>query len=171
MSEQPIEKVQVVLPKEDFVFVEFTQDEQPGIAHINQAIKAFSETEGKKAFPWHLSLIVVYTDHIEDKLPTKEAHDVLVEFQQKLDATLKQDGNALFLASITHNGYRELIWRIHNPYPANDFVHDIIEAEAHPQPFDFTLEEDKEWHSAKWHIDALDTKEPQKKDIPGKYWE
>lgn len=171
MSEQDFEKVSVQLPDEEFVMVDFTQDDESGIAHINIGLKAFIKTDAKKAFPWHLSLIMVYTDQIEDKLPSKEEHKKLVVFQQTIDAQLKADGNALFLASITHNGYRELVWRVHNPYPANDVVHDIIEAEAHPHPFDFKLDEDKEWASAQWHIDAMDAKKAGKQTIPGKYWE
>ncbi|NRB40994.1 MAG: DUF695 domain-containing protein [Pseudomonadales bacterium] len=171
MSEKTFEKVSIQIPAEDIVMVDFTQDDESGMAHINKSLKDFIKTEGKKAFPWHLSLIMTYTDQIEDKMPSKAEHKKLADFQQKVDGQLKENGNALFLASITHNGYRELIWRIHNPYPANDTVHDLIEAKDHPHPFDFKLEEDKDWQSAKWHIDALDAKKEQKNNIEGKYWE
>ena len=172
MSEQEIEKISITLPTEEFVMVDFTQDEQPGIAHLNKSLEAFSATDtNKKVFAWHLSLIMLYTDHIEEKMPSKDEHAKLIAFQVKLDAKLKQNGNALFLASITHNGYRELIWRIHNPYPANDIVHDIIEAGDHPHPFDFTLDEDAEWQAAQWHLDAMKAEKPKSNAIPGKYWE
>ena len=171
MPASDFEKISINLPTEDIVMLDFTQDDEPGIAHINKALKTFIAGEGKKAFTWHLSLIITYKDQIEDKMPSKEEHKKLVKFQQALDAKLKIDNNAIFLASITHNGYRELVWRIHNPYPANDTVHDIIEAEAHPQPFDFTLEEDKDWQSAQWHINAMDAKKAKATSIPGKYWE
>ena len=170
MSQADFEKISIKLPDEEFMMLDFTQDEQPGIAHINKSIKTFVESDGKKAFIWHLSLIMLYQDHIEEKMPSKAEHETLATFQQKIDQQLKIKNNALFVASITHNGYRELIWRIHDPYPANDVVHDIIESGDHPHPFDFTLEEDKLWQSAQWHIDALDTQEAQK-PIPGKYWE
>lgn len=156
MSEKNFETVKVALPEEDYVYIEFTQNEMPGKAIINQSLKTF---EHKPVFAWHLSLMVIYKDHIEDKMPSKAEQEVLFEFEKTLDEKIKANNNALFLASITHDGNRELIWRVYHPHTANDIIYDVIETEDHPRPFDFTLEEDKEWIKAKWHLDALDSKE------------
>ena len=89
-------------------------------------------------------------------MPLKSEQELLCEFEEKLDSVIKKDGNALFLASITHNGSRELLWRVYQPEAPNDFLHKLIENEDHPRPFEFTLEQDIAWTKAKWPLDSLD---------------
>ncbi len=142
----------ITLPKEDYAIIEFSQNNQVGMATINSALKNFDH---KAIFPWHLSLIIVCTDINEEKMPIKSEHEVLRKFEEPLGNALQSNGNAVFLASVTKNGYRELIWRVHQPELANDYLLGIINHESHPRPFDFTLEQDDGWYKAEWHFNML----------------
>jgi hypothetical protein len=157
-----MQTVKIDLPQEDYSIIEFSQNGLVGMATINAALKNFKH---KNVFPWHLSLVIVCEDINDEKIPTKTEHEVLRAFEEKLGNHLQANGNALFLASITKNGYRELIWRVYQPEIANDYLHELIETENHPRPFDFTLEEDKGWFKTQWHFNMLD-KQPDY-DMPG----
>jgi hypothetical protein len=147
--------INISLPKEDYAIIEFTQNQQIGVATINTALKNF---EHKSVFSWHLSLIVLCEDLTDDKMPSKKEHEELKLFEEMLCKALQSNGNAIFLASITKNGYRELIWRVYQPEIANDYLLDLIENEDHPRPFDFTLDQDLAWHKTEWHFNILDKK-------------
>lgn len=150
-----MQAVKIQLPIEDYSVIEYSQNGMVGMATINQALRHF---EHNAVFPWHLSLIIVCSDINNNKMPNKAEHDTLREFEEILSTTIQNNGNAVFLASVTKNGYRELIWRVHQPELANDFLLDLINTENHPRPFDFTLENDPKWHKAEWHFNMLDKK-------------
>jgi len=150
-----MQKIEIQIPTEDYSIIEYSQNGVVGMATINQALRGFNH---KSAFPWHLSLIIVCNELNQDKMPSKAENDTLRAFEESLGTALQANSNAIFLASITKNGYRELIWRVHSPYSANDYLLDLIEQENHPRPFDFTLDEDTKWHKTEWHFNMLDKK-------------
>ena len=147
------EKVKITLPKDDYSIIEFSQDDKPGLMTVNAALKDFAD---KNPFAWHLSLMIILEETVKDNMPSQAEQQVLVEFEEKLDQVLRANGNAVYLASITQDGQREVIWRVYNPEIANDYLHDLIEAEDHPRPFEFTLEQDITWNKAKFPLDSLD---------------
>ncbi len=148
-----MQKITISLPVEEYSIIEFSLDEKPGIMTVNAALKDF---EHKNIFAWHLSVIVIYNDHVKDNMPSKAEQELLCKFEETLDENIKKNNNAVFLASITHNGSRELIWRVYNPELPNDFLHELIEKEDHPRPFEFTLDQDIAWTKARWPLDSLD---------------
>lgn len=148
-----MQKMTVKLPQEDLSIVEFIQDETPGVLTVNAALKDFPE---RMPFAWHLSVMVVCQNVVNDNMPSKAEQGLLVKFEEQLDETLKKDGNALFLANITHNGTKELIWRVYNPELSNDYLHALIESEDHPRAFEFTLEQDINWAKTEWLFECLE---------------
>ncbi|CAA0107982.1 Uncharacterised protein [BD1-7 clade bacterium] len=143
----------VIIPEETPTLIEFTQDGYPGVAIVNAAMKGF---EPKPVFAWNLSMIICYKNHTDKRLPNQDEIKLLQNFEESLHESLSKDGNALFLASISHDGYRELIWRVYRPEIANDYLLDMIEAGNHPREFDFTIEHDPTWVQAQWPIQLLD---------------
>lgn len=155
--------VKVTLPKEDYTTIEFSQNGQVGMATINTALKDFAH---KAIFPWHLSQVILCEEKNEDDMPSKSENDTLLAFEETLRKAIQANGNAVFIASITKAGYRELVWRVHQPEIANDYLLDLIEAENHPRPFDFTLEADEVWFKTEWHFNLLN--QTPDFDMPGK---
>ena len=91
----------VVIPEEEHGGFEFVQDELPGFSTVNVALDGF---EPKTVFGWHLSILIDYEDHIDKELPSPREQVLLNDFEDYLDTLFKKDGNALFLARVTHGG-------------------------------------------------------------------
>ena len=143
----------VIIPEESYSILEFNQDELPGIAVVNSALRDF---KSKIVFAWHLSLMLDFEDLIENGMPSIHEREVIDPFGDHLDSMLKgpdlDKPNALFLARITWNETRELIWRVFAPEPAHQSLQKLISKDASPRTFDYKMEHDPEWELAKWHL-------------------
>lgn len=146
----------VVFPEEQFQIVEFRQDDLPGVAVINQSLVAF---EPKIVFAWHLSMMLHFEDLIQNGMPSRLERERVEPWEETIDQSFKgehpEKPNALFLARITWNGTRELIYRIYDPEIVNQVLVRIIESKSQPRPFDYRMEHDPEWTQVKWHLDAV----------------
>ena len=152
----------VVIPQEDPTLIEFDQDGYPGVAIVNAAMADF---DPKVVFNWHLSMIVCYKNHTDKRLPSEQEIELLKDFEERLHDSLSKDGNALFLASVSHDGYRELSWRVYRPEVADAFLQSVITAEDHPRAFDYKIEHDPTWVEAQWPLQIL----KQHKDVEEKW--
>lgn len=143
----------VIIPKEHYQILNFKQDELPGIAVVNGSLAKF---EPKEVFVWHCSVMLQCEKLIENGMPSREEVEILDKFGDFLDdnikGTDKEKPNGLFLARITWNETRELIWRIFDPKIANDFLTDLIEREDHLRNFEYRIDEDKDWKLTEWHL-------------------
>ena len=142
----------VIIPEEAYSLVKFRQEDMPGIAFINASLKSF---ENHIVFPWHLSLMLNFTDLIDNGMPSSDERGLVDPFFDKVEMDLKGDSvkpNGLFLARITWNGTREFIWRIHEPEIANKYLRKVIRQKKSPRPFDFRMDHDPEWKLAQWHL-------------------
>jgi hypothetical protein len=139
----------VRIPEEVYALREFRQRDLPGFVTINIALKAF---EPKVAFPWHLSLLIQCIDLVDNRLPAPAEQDTLYEFGDKLDRLIKANDNALFVARVTHDGLRELIWRVRDPEIVNSVIEKILRAREYPRELDYRMEEDQQWQKASWYL-------------------
>ncbi len=145
----------VIIPKDNYRLIEFRQKELPGVAVINEALCDF---EPKVVFAWHLSLMIHFEDLIENGMPSMAERDIVDPFGDSLDAVFKGDDeekpNALFLARITWNRTRELIYRVYEPKPPHDYLSRLIAEKNHPRAFDYRIDNDPQWALARWHLKA-----------------
>lgn len=145
----------VIIPEESYSIIEFQQDDLPGIAAINIALRDF---EPKPVFAWHLSLMLQLDDLIDNGMPSQAECEIVDRFGDTLDAAIKGKDtakpNALFLARITWNASRELIWRVFDPELANHYLQSLIDDVpiVRPRPFDFRMDDDPDWELTKWHL-------------------
>lgn len=149
-----MEESSVVIPEERHQIVEFRQDDLPGIAVINSSLADF---QPRKVFRWHLSILIEFVDVIENGMPSQADRDLVDPFGDSIDLRLEDSPakpNALFLARITWNATRELIYRVHNPEVANAVLQEIIASHGYPREFDFRMEDDPEWSLATWHLET-----------------
>lgn len=149
-----MDEYRVIIPTEDYNLVRFRQDDLPGVAVINRALRGF---EPKLVFAWHLSIMLTFEDLIENGMPSQTDRDIVDPFGDMLDERFKgepEKPNALFLARITWNGTRELIYRVFDPEPADAILRGIIESKSHPRHFDYRIDQDPEWKLARWHLNA-----------------
>lgn len=148
-----MKQFRVVIPKEKYSIIEFIQEGLPGVGVINSALKTF---EPKEVFSWHLSILIDLENMIENGMPSAAEREVIDPLGEKLNALIKganpEKPNALFLARITWNKTRELIWRVYQPDIANQELQNIIENNSSPRGFDYRMDEDTEWQLAQWHL-------------------
>lgn len=145
----------VIIPEERFRLIEFRQDGLPGIAVINESLAKF---EPKLVFAWHLSVMLQFDDLIENGMPSATEREIVDPFGDLLDAKFKGENpekpNALFLARITWSKTRELIYRVFDPEPADQYLVNLIESKKYPRHFDYRIDPDQQWKLAEWHLNA-----------------
>lgn len=149
---KPMTKYNVIIPEEIHQVLEFNQKELPGIAVVNVALKDFVQ---KEVFSYHCSLVINFEDVIANGMPSQNERDVVDRFQDFLDEKIKgnpEKPNALFLARVTWNATRELIWRVFDPELTNEFLSGIIERKYYPREFDYKIDPDKDWELTKWYL-------------------
>ena len=142
----------VVIPEERHTIVEFRQNELPGVATINSALVEF---EPKVVFGWHLSIMIAAQELEDNNMPTPDEQKVLYKFEDEITPIIKANGNALFLGRVTNDGWREIIFRIYDPEPANEYLQGLISSKKHLRPFDYRIDPDENWEKAQWHIKAV----------------
>lgn len=146
-----MKKYRVIIPEEECQVLEFIQEEMPGVAAINSALKKF---EPKIVFSWHLSIMLDLEDLIANGMPSQDERKLIDKYGDMLDRDIKgpdlKKPNALFLARITWNKTRELIWRVHDPEIANNYLKKIIKDKSFPRPFDYRMDKDDNWELAEW---------------------
>ena len=143
----------VIIPEEEVRIIEFIQDGHPGVAYVNRSLKDF---EPKVVFGWHLSIMIELQDLAEKGMPSLKELEILEEFGKSLNANIvgtnNERPNAIFLARITWNKTRELIWRIHDPELSNNYLQQIISDKSYPRQFDYRIDPDNEWKLTEWHL-------------------
>ena len=143
----------VLIPDEEFQVLEFVQDDLPGIAVINIALRAF---EPKIVFGWHCSVLVHFDDLIDDGMPSIQDRTRVEEFEdeiaEKITGVDKKKPNALYLGRITWNKTRELIWRVYEPEPVDELLRKVINEKEYRLPFDYKIEPDDTWELTNWHL-------------------
>lgn len=146
---------EVHLPEDRFSIVEFRQDDLPGIGVINSALVDF---EPKVVFSWHLSIMVQFENLADNGMPAVEDRSLIEEWEDTISTALIGDvehPNALLLGRITWNETREILYRVYDPEPINEFLQSLIEKEDYPRPFDFRIDPDQDWELAQWHLQAV----------------
>ena len=100
---------------------------------------------------------------IEKGMPSIAEVEILDEFGDKLDQIIKGENkekpNALFLARITWNGTREIIWRVYDPEIADSQLKTLIDSDSSPREFDYRIDPDEKWELAKWHLKEYKSEE------------
>ena len=147
-----MKEFKVEIPEDKPELFKFNQDNLPGIVYVNAALSGF---EPKKVFVWHLSIIINLENLIENGMPSIEEREIIDPFGDELEKNIRGDlekPNALFLARVTWNATRELIFRVFDPEIANDHLQSIISSKSYPREFDFRMEEDFEWQKTEFYL-------------------
>ncbi|MEM1189739.1 MAG: DUF695 domain-containing protein [Pseudomonadota bacterium] len=145
--------VRVILPEEAFTLIQYHEQGLPCIAMVNSALLGFDH---KELFRWHLSVIIDFDEVIDKGMPSEEEREIVDPFCAQLEEKIKAGGNALFLIRETWNKTRRLVWMVYDPEIAHQQLQHIIEHHIHPRPFDYRMEDDREWKQPDWYFSALE---------------
>mgnify|MGYP001802484536 CR=1 FL=1 len=110
--------------------------------------------EPKVVFSWHLSITFGLEELVDNGMPSPAEKQKIDETGARFDACLKADGNSLFLARITWNGTRQLIYRVYEPETANTFLTNLVE-NGSEREFAFNMQYDDNWELAQYYLQAL----------------
>jgi hypothetical protein len=108
----------VEIPDPHYSLIDTERDGNPAVVVLNDALERFKHRD---IFPWHLTITIEATRLAKNGMPTKAEASILDDLGDKIDDALAacrtEHGsiNALFLARITWNGQRELVYRVHDP--------------------------------------------------------
>lgn len=153
-----MEEIKILIPEENYQILEFNQDNLPGVAVVNSALK---DENLKKVFSWNCSILIDFDETAENGMPTNEELNIISQFDDFLDENIKGDlerPNALFFARVTWNSTLQLIWKVFDPEIVNNFLSQIIEDKSYPRYFDYRIEEDENWEITKWYSDNVQKK-------------
>jgi len=146
----------VLIPDEEYQIIEFKQENLPAVGVINLSLIEF---EPKEVFSWHCSIMMHFENFIENGMPANNDALIAERFEDFLSKNIKgadkEKPNALFLARITWNETRELIWRVYNAKIVNNFLEKIIDEKKYPFQFDYRIDDDEEWKLAERHLQSV----------------
>jgi Family of unknown function (DUF695) len=152
-----MKEFKVLIPDEYYSILNFRQEELPGVAVVNTALRSF---EPKEVFAWHLSIMLQCEELIDNGMPSKTEVKIIDELGDFLDDKIKGENkerpNALFLARITWNTTRELIWRVNDPEISDKFLKDFIKNTSAIREFDYRIDNDEHWKLTEWHLKEWD---------------
>jgi len=151
-----MEEFKVLIPDEELIIIEYEAENLPSIMVVNSSLKNF---EPKSVFSWNLSIIIQFNELNNNGMPKKDETDLVIPFEEYIDNEIKgkdkNKPNSLFLARITWNGTREIVYRVYEPEIVNNFLQNIIENKKYPRDFDFRMESDENWELNKWFLENI----------------
>jgi hypothetical protein len=104
---------------------------------------------------WHLSVIMDCKDLAEQGMPTKAEYLVLDQLGDRIEAMVRDTGHGAFLARITWNRTRQLLFRVSEPDLVADALGSEIARDRSERSWDFKMWKDPEWKDAEWYSNAI----------------
>jgi len=151
-----MEEFKVLIPEEELEIIEYKAGNLPAVMVVNTSLINF---EPKEIFSWNLSITIQFNELNNNGMPKKEEVDLIIPFEECIDDKIKGDNknkpNALFLARITWNATREIIYRVYDPKTVNEYLQNIINKKNYPREFDYRMEHDEKWELNKWFLSKI----------------
>lgn len=142
-----------MIPEPFFTLINTSIGDDPAVVVVNSALRAFKDREN---FPWHLRISIDCKLLGANGMPTSEENVALQQLEDSIEAPLKADQNAIFLARITARSERVLLYRIHDPEAANDALQSLVSAVSPLREWDYRMEYDIDWSLAQPELHLLE---------------
>lgn len=125
---------------EGFIVLQGLSDGIPDIRIVNQALDTWG---GRGRFGWHLSVIIEMAEQYDNGLPTHDEVQALTGVANTFKRGLREGENATLLASVTHGGARQLVYRVADPDVASAWLDEAMAAPV--REFEYLIEHDPAW--------------------------
>lgn len=142
-----------MIPKPYYTLINTSKGNDPAVVVVNTALRNFKHRE---AFPWHLRLTIECKAITHNGMPTSEEIATLEHFEDEMTNALQRDDNATFLARVTCQGEREIIYRVHDPEIANHFLQSLAENPLPLREWDYRMEHDSDWALAQPEMQLIE---------------
>jgi hypothetical protein len=137
----------MAIPDPHYLLIDTARDDMPAVVVVNDsALSLF----GREVFPWHLEISIDARKTAKNGMPTPAERIVLDRVGDALECRLDDSrtslgsSNALFLARVTWNSRRELVYRVHDPEVANAILQRAV-VELTEREWEFTMASDERW--------------------------
>lgn len=142
-----------MIPKPHYTLITTSRGNDPAVVVVNSALRTFGDRD---AFPWHLKLIITCKLVGANGMPTSAEVEVLDQLEEGIFAALQDGDNVVFLARITCRGTRELLYRVHDPEPANEALQRLISCNSQSREWEYRMEQDLGWELAAPELTLLE---------------
>ena len=143
-----------IMPEPSYTVIQREDEGAQVYAAVNTSLAALNQ-EQRKLFSWQLSLILDLETEDEKGLTLDHEAKAIEPFCKQVESDLLTNGNAMPLARITWRKTRELLFRVYNPAEADAHIKKIIESEANPRPFSYTIDPDNDWKMADDYLERF----------------
>ncbi len=134
-------------PEPSYTVVQREDEGAQVYAAVNTSLAALNQAQ-RQLFSWQLSLILDLETEDENGLTLDNEAKEIEPFCKQVESNLLTNGNTIPLARITWRKTRELLFRVYNPAEADEHIKRIIDSEANPRPFSYTIDPDNDWKMA-----------------------
>lgn len=142
-----------MIPKPYYSVINTSKGKDPAVVVVNTALRGFRQQD---TFPWHLRLTIQCKARGDNGMPTAGEVAVLEHFEDGVTEELQRADNATFLARVTCRGERELIYRVHDPEIANNFLQSLSEEPSPLREWDYHMEHDSGWALAQPELQLIE---------------
>jgi hypothetical protein len=145
------EQRSIQIPAEHFTLFDGKRDGKVEIIVVNDALLAFPHID---LFPWHLSITLEARDLVDNGMPSPEESELLFAIGDEIERTVAEGRtghgaqNAIFLARSTWDGWRELVFVVHDPEVAHASLQKLLESRDWDRPWEYRMAADSEWEKA-----------------------
>lgn len=142
--------ITVDIPDPHYLLFDTARDGMPAVVVVNESALTFA---GREVFPWHLEIVIRARKTAKRGMPAPAERVVLDGVSDALEGLLDESKtppgsmNALFLARVTCDSKRELLYRVHDPEVANAVLQRAV-AEHAEREWAFTMAADEGWEEA-----------------------
>ena len=145
------------LPEPSYALLDTERDGMPAVVVINEALNRF---QYRDAFPWHLTITIEARRLAKNGMPTRAESAILDALGENIEAALDARKtklgatNVLFLARVTCNGERELMFRVHDPAVVDVELKRLISSGAERE-WRYEMSGDDDWEGAAAFFELL----------------
>jgi len=142
-----------MIQKPYYTLINTSKGKDPAVVVVNSALRGF---EHRDVYAWHLKMTIDCKYVERNGMPTAREVAALEQLEDENFASILAEQNAVFLARVTCRGRRELMYRIHDPGPANEVLQKLVSQPNPSREWDYRMEYDPGWALAQPELNLLE---------------
>lgn len=141
------------IPAPHFTLIETSKAGDPAIVVVNSALRDYRDRD---ILPWHLVLTIQCEFLGANGMPTSDEVKALDQLEDEISPRVVANQNAAFLARVTCQGRRELIYRVRDPKAADQILSDLVSKSDALREWEYRMEHDDTWTLAQPELRLLE---------------
>ena len=141
----------VSIPQASYALFEAKRDGMDAVIAVNQALLSFVHA---RFFPGFLTVTLNAKELTDNGMPAPSESELLAGIGDEIEnillgcQTKAGAQNALFLACITSNGTRQLLFYVHDPEITNSALQSLLRNRSWEREWSYRMENDSDWANA-----------------------